>query len=371
MIGNDCTPDIVRREKHDNRDVPHNGNAMTGRRKAARGKGARNEVPYDRLTPDVIATAIERCGFETTGSILGLASYENRVYQIGVSTDEANGGFVVAKFYRPGRWSTDAILEEHEFALELSGQEIPVVAPFVLDGETLHELDGYRYAIYPRRGGRWPELGTADDRIWMGRFLGRLHAVGAARRFRHRSTLSREELGRKSVAELLAGDWIPPHLRDSYESTTDHLLEQIDAAFDEVGAYRAIRIHGDCHRNNVLWTDDGPHFVDLDDCVNGPAVQDLWLFLAGSRDEMAAQLGDLLEGYGQFFEFDFRELRLVEALRALRLMHYTAWITRRWHDPAFPRAFPWLGEARYWEEHVQSLLEQRAALDEEPLAVLV
>jgi Ser/Thr protein kinase RdoA (MazF antagonist) len=149
------------------------------------------------------------------------------------------------------------------------------------------------------------------------------------------------------------------------------LLDQIDAAFDEVGAYRSLRIHGDCHRNNVLWTDDGPHFVDLDDCVNGPAVQDLWLFLAGSRDEMAAQLGDLLEGYGQFFEFDFRELRLIEALRALRLMHYTAWITRRWHDPAFPRAFPWLGEARYWEQHVHSLLEQRAVLDEEPLAVVV
>ena len=342
---------------------------MSGRRKSvrpgARG-GARDEVPYERLTPDVITAAVERVGFETTGSILGLASYENRVYQIGVSD-----GFVVAKFYRPGRWSSAAILEEHEFALELASQEIPVVPPLVRDGETLHELDGYRYAVYERRGGRWPELGTADDRIWMGRFLGRMHAVGAVRRFKHRQTLSREELGRKSVAELLASDWIPPHLRDSYESTTAHLLEQIDAAFEEVGAYHVLRIHGDCHRNNVLWTDDGPHFVDLDDCVNGPAVQDLWLFLAGTRDEMEAQLADLLEGYTQFREFDFRELQLIEALRALRLMHYTAWITRRWHDPAFPRAFPWLGEARYWEQHVQLLLEQRAALDEPPLAVTV
>jgi Ser/Thr protein kinase RdoA (MazF antagonist) len=343
---------------------------MSGRRKTARGK-SRDEIPYDRLTPDVIAVAVERVGFETTGSILALGSYENRVYQIGVRGAGESDGFVVAKFYRPGRWTTDAILEEHEFALELQAQEIPVVAPLLRDGESLHVLDGYRYAVYPRRGGRWPELGTVDDRIWMGRFLGRLHAVGATRRFKFRATLSRLELGRKSVEELLASDWIPQHLRDSYESTTEHLLEQIDAAFDAVGAYRTLRIHGDCHRNNVLWTDDGPHFVDLDDCVNGPAVQDLWLFLAGSRDEMAAQLGDLLDGYGQFFEFDFRELRLIEALRALRLMHYTAWITRRWHDPAFPRAFPWLGEARYWEQHVQLLLEQRAALDEEPLAVAI
>jgi Ser/Thr protein kinase RdoA (MazF antagonist) len=326
----------------------------------------KDEVPYEHLTPDVIESAVERCGFECTGSVLALASYENRVYQIGTVD-----GFVVVKFYRPGRWATAAILEEHDFALELASKEIPVVPPLVHDGKTLHEHEGFRFAVYERRGGRWPELGTADDRVWMGRFLGRLHAVGAVRRFAVRATLSRDELGRKSVAELVASDWIPPHLSDSYRSITAQLLEAIDAAFDEVGAYRAIRIHGDCHRGNVLWTDDGPHFVDLDDCVNGPAVQDLWLFLSGSRDEMSAQLGELLEGYSQFFEFDFRELRLVEALRALRLMHYTAWITRRWHDPAFPRAFPWLGEARYWEQHVQALLEQRAALDDPPLAVVI
>jgi Ser/Thr protein kinase RdoA (MazF antagonist) len=325
-----------------------------------------DEVPYEDLTPDVIMTAVESVDFECSGSILALGSYENRVYQIGTAE-----GFVVAKFYRPGRWTTDSILEEHDFALELAEQEIPVVPPIVHDGETLHEYDGYRFALYERRGGRWPELGTAEDRIWMGRFLGRLHAVGAVRRFEERATLSRDDLGRKSVEELLSGDWIPAHLTDSYESITDQLLDAIDVAFEEVGAYRNLRIHGDCHRNNVLWTDDGPHFVDLDDCVNGPAVQDLWLFLAGGRDEMAAQLGDLLEGYNQFFEFDFRELRLIEALRALRLMHYTAWITRRWHDPAFPRAFPWIGEARYWEQHVQLLLEQRAALDDPPLAVTV
>jgi Ser/Thr protein kinase RdoA (MazF antagonist) len=325
-----------------------------------------DEVPYEDLSPDVIMTAVEKIGFELSGTILALGSYENRVYQIGTAD-----GFVVAKFYRPGRWTTDAILEEHDFALELAEAEIPVVPPLVCDGGTLHEHEGYRFAVYERRGGRWPELGTADDRVWMGRFLGRLHAVGAQRRFEERATLSRDMLGRKSVEQLLDGDWIPAHLADSYESVTAQLLDQVDAAFDEVGPYRTLRIHGDCHRNNVLWTDDGPHFVDLDDCVNGPAVQDLWLFLAGARDEMAGQLGDLLEGYNQFFEFDFRELRLIEALRALRLIHYTAWITRRWNDPAFPRAFPWIGEPRYWEEHVHALLEQRATLDDPPLAVVI
>jgi Ser/Thr protein kinase RdoA (MazF antagonist) len=324
------------------------------------------DVPYQHLTPDVIVAAVEGCGFECTGSILALGSYENRVYQIGIE-----GGFVVAKFYRPGRWSNDAILEEHEFALELAGRDVPAVPPLVIDGRTLHERNDYRFALYERRGGRWPELGSTDDRMVLGRFLGRLHAVGAVRRFETRATLSHEELGRASVEYLLASDWIPPQLAESYRSITTQLLEAIGACFAEVGGYRVLRIHGDCHRGNVLWTDRGPHFVDLDDCVNGPAVQDLWLFLSGSRDEMSGQLGDLLEGYGQFFDFDFRELRLVEALRALRLMHYTAWIARRWSDPAFPRAFPWLGEARYWEQHVLALKEQRAAIDESPLAVIV
>ena len=323
-------------------------------------------VPYENLTPDVVLRAAESCGHECTGSLLSLASYENRVYQI--ATTE---GFVVAKFYRPGRWSTDAILEEHDFALELAAQEIPVVPPLVYDGATLFDEEGYRFALYERRGGRWPELGTSEDREWLGRFLGRIHMVGATRRFAERQTLSWTWLGEDAVNDVLEGDWVPDHLVASYENVTEQLLDSIAQTFEDVGAYRTLRIHGDCHRNNVLWTDKGPHFVDLDDCMNGPAVQDLWLFLAGSRQEMAAQLGDLLEGYTQFFDFDYGELRLVEALRALRLMHYTAWITRRWEDPAFPRAFPWLGEPRYWEEHVQALLEQRAVLDDPPLAVLV
>jgi Ser/Thr protein kinase RdoA (MazF antagonist) len=252
-----------------------------------------DEVPYEHLTPDVIESAVEGYGFQSTGSILALASYENRVYQIGIE-----GGFVVAKFYRPGRWSTDAILEEHDFALELAAQDIPVVAPLIHDGASLHEHEGYRFAVYERRGGRWPELGTSEDREWLGRFLGRIHAVGATQRFHDRPTLDRDEMGANAAEEVLEGDWLPSHLVVSYERVTEQLVDAIEQCFDDVGGYRELRIHGDCHRNNVLWTDDGPHFVDLDDCMNGPAVQDLWLFLAGSRDEMAAQLGDLLEGYG-------------------------------------------------------------------------
>jgi Ser/Thr protein kinase RdoA (MazF antagonist) len=323
-----------------------------------------DETPYADLSPDRILTAVESVGIPCTGSILALNSYENRVYQLG--TDE---GFVVAKFYRPGRWSDAAILEEHAFALELAAHEIPVVPPLELAGATLNAHEGYRFAVFERRGGRWPELGSRDEREWMGRFLGRLHAVGAVRRFAHRPLLSIERLGRDPVAELIASDWIPSHLTAAYKDITRDLLAVIGQRFREAGQPTVLRIHGDCHPGNVLWTDGGPHFVDLDDCMNGPAVQDLWLFLSGSRDEMAAQLADLLEGYARFMPFAARELHLIESLRTLRMLHYAAWIARRWADPAFPRAFPWFAENRYWEEHVLALREQRAALDEPPLPV--
>jgi len=321
-------------------------------------------TPYAELSPDVVLDAVEGLGMRCTGSSIALASYENRVYQI-----ELDEGFVVAKFYRPGRWSDAAILEEHGFALELERAEVPVVAPLVIADATLHRHAGFRFALFPRRGGRWPELSTREDRMWMGRFLGRLHAVGSAGRFEHRPTLSIERFGDESVEFLLTEAWIPAHLEISYRGIAEDLLEAIDALFAEVGPPRTLRIHGDCHPGNVLWTDAGPHFVDLDDCMSGPAVQDLWLFLSGSQSEMSLQLGELLEGYLQFRDFDYRELRLIEALRALRIMHYTAWIARRWADPAFPRAFPWFTDNKYWEEHVLALREQRAALDEPPLAV--
>jgi Ser/Thr protein kinase RdoA (MazF antagonist) len=321
--------------------------------------------PYDRLTPDLVLDAVERVGFVTDGRVLALNSYENRVYQVGVE----DGTPVVVKFYRPGRWSRDAVLEEHAFSLELAAAEIPVVAPLVHAGESLHELEGYAYAVFPRRGGRWPDLDTHDDRVWMGRFIGRIHRVGAAQRFEHRPRLSVQTLGDDSAAFVLDGDWLPDYLVERYESVVDEALQRIRDAFDACSPLRTFRIHGDCHRGNVLWTDGGPHFVDLDDCVTGPAIQDLWMLLAGGPAEMRVQLRDVLEGYEQFAEFDRVELRLIEPLRMLRMIHYAAWLARRWDDPAFPKAFPWFGAPRYWEDHVRQLMEQLEALDTEPLRV--
>jgi Ser/Thr protein kinase RdoA (MazF antagonist) len=322
-----------------------------------------NATPYAELTPDVVLDAVDSVGHRTDGRILGLNSYENRVYQLGLE----DGGFVVAKFYRPERWSDAAILEEHAFALELVEHEIPVVAPLVTDGESLHRHSDYRFAVFPRQGGRWPELGSTEERAWMGRFLGRIHAVGARMPFRERLTLSSAWMGRDAAATILASQWLPGHLHASYAAVTGQLLDAIESIFDDAAAVARLRIHGDCHPGNVLWTDDGPHFVDLDDCMTGPAVQDLWLFLSGSRSERSLQLRELLEGYTQFRDFDYGELRLIEALRALRMIHYTAWIARRWRDPAFPAAFPWFETTRYWEEHVLALKEQLPALDEPPL----
>jgi len=318
--------------------------------------------PFDRLTPEVILDAVEAAGMMSDGRILALGSYENRVYQVGIDGGEP----VVAKFYRPGRWSDEAILEEHGFALELAAAEIPVIAPMVFgdtpDGSLLHHA-GFRFALFPRRGGQWPELGSQDDREWMGRFLGRIHLVGGRRRFEHRPRLSPQAMGRDSMDFLLASGRIPDYVAHRYERIAGQLLDRVEAAFDAAGELRQLRIHGDCHRNNVLWTDAGPHFVDLDDCMTGPAIQDLWMLLAGSADEMRAQLDDFLEGYQQFADFDYREVALIEPLRALRMVHYAAWLARRWDDPAFPRAFPWFADATYWERHAAELEEQYWALE--------
>ncbi len=272
---------------------------------------------------------------------------------------------VVAKFYRPARWATVAILEEHQFALELARAELPVVAPEVRDGRTLFEHAGFRYAVYPRAGGRWPELGTKQDRQWMGRFLARIHAVGRTRQFAHRPRLDWRTLGRETVEDLLHDGWIPPHIEEAYESVASHALEIVAQRFDAARPYRELRLHGDCHPGNVLWTDDGPHFVDLDDCMTGPAIQDLWMLVSGGPAELRAQLDDLLEGYGEFADFDRHEIALVEPLRTLRIMHYAGWLARRWEDPAFPRAFPWFVEPKYWEQHVLNLREQIAAMEED------
>ena len=327
--------------------------------------------PYEGLTPDTILDAIDALGFVTTGTTLALNSYENRVYQIGIESEDKHGAdsAVVVKFYRPGRWSDDAILEEHAFSLELVTQEVPVVAPLQFDEITLHEFDGFRYAVFPRRGGRWPDLENKQNRQWLGRFLGRIHACGGVRDFQFRETLNVQQRGWESVSFINENNWIPEHLEVAYDSLTDDLLAIVEAS---VQGYEAtvggwIRLHGDCHPGNILWTDDGPHFVDLDDCVMGPAIQDLWMLLSGSREEMGEQIADILEGYAQFADFDHRQLGLIEPLRTLRMIHYSAWLARRWQDPAFPRAFPWFAESRYWEEHILALREQLALLQEPPL----
>src|SRR6202034_1760389 len=255
-----------------------------------------SDAPYSELSPETVLDAIEAVGYRCDGRVLALNSYENRVYQIGIE----EGDPVVAKFYRPARWSDAAIREEHAFAGELAGQEIPVVAPLLRDGVSLHVHDGFRYAVFPRRGGRWPELGTSDEREWVGRFLGRIHAVGRAARFQERTRLSLEDLGRNARDFVLDGDWMPDYLADKYADLTDTLLDEIEVRADGWRGATLGRILGDCHRGNILWTEQGPHFVDLDDCLTGPAIQDLWMLLAGGREEMRTQLGDLLEGYEQF-----------------------------------------------------------------------
>jgi Ser/Thr protein kinase RdoA (MazF antagonist) len=320
-------------------------------------------TPYAELSPQAVLDALEALGFRCDGRVLALNSYENRVYQIGMEEGEP----LVAKFYRPGRWSDAAIREEHAFAQELAAQEIPVVAPLALQGGTLHFHRGFRYAVFPRRGGRWPELGTADDREWVGRFLGRIHAVGRAAPFRARGRLSAEELGRSSRDYLLEGQWVPDYLAAKYADLTETLLREVESRTLGWRGAALGRILGDCHRGNILWTDGGPHFVDLDDCLTGPAIQDLWMLIAGSREEMRTELTDLLKGYEQFLAFDRRELALIEPLRALRMIHYAAWLARRWPDPAFPKAFPWFSESRYWEEHYRALEDQLAAVLEPAL----
>ena len=324
-----------------------------------------NETPFAGLTPEIVIAAVEAAGYVCDGRVLALNSYENRVYQVGLEADEP----VVVKFYRPHRWSDESILEEHGFALELAGAEIPVVAPLSRDARTLLAFAEFRYAAYPRRNGQWPELATSDDRLWMGRFLGRLHAMGQARRFLHRPMLSIATHGDEARETVLESDFLPDYLIDRYAQVTEHLLEKVREAGLETQSPQWHRIHGDCHRGNILWRPEGPHIVDLDDCMTGPAIQDLWMLLAGTRDEMRAQASDLLEGYSQFTAFNASQLALIEPLRTLRLIHYSAWLARRWSDPAFPRAFPWFAEPRYWEGHVSTLQGQLDVLDEQPLSL--
>lgn len=327
---------------------------------------SKNEVthPYEKLTPDCILDALENVGFEPSGSLLALNSYENRVYQVSLNDDS----FVIVKFYRPNRWSNTSILEEHAFTQELVEQEIPIVAPLSINDKTLFVFNHFRFAVFPRQGGRTPELEDPETLKQLGRFLGRIHAVSARQPFAERPPLNVKNFGSDSLNFLLENDFISSEVRTNYQQAAEQALSLVENQFEAIMP-RNIRLHGDCHPGNILWTDAGPHFVDLDDCRMGPAVQDLWMLLSGTQDEMSGQFRLLLEGYNTFFEFDLAELSLIEALRTLRLLHYSAWLARRWHDPAFPMHFPWFNSPRYWEDQMITLRDQIERLQMRPISL--
>lgn len=338
--------------------------------------------PYETLTPDVVQDALASLGLWGDGRLSALSSYENRVYQAALETPLDGHAQVVLKFYRPGRWSEAQILEEHAFAAELAAADVPVVAPLSIDGHSLHRHGGFLFSVSPRRGGRRPELEDFDVLEWTGRFLARLHAVGAARPFAQRPALDAASFGHEPRDWLLTHEAVAPEVRSAWRQTLDEALQIIEShpALRPVRASATedrvalIRLHGDCHPGNILWTPEGapgagPHFVDLDDARTGPAVQDLWMLLSGERRQQTQQLGALLDGYEQMRDFDRRELALIEPLRTLRLVHYSAWIARRWQDPAFPINFPWFGSRDYWQGQVDMLVEQIEEMQKPPLVV--
>lgn len=307
--------------------------------------------------------ALDSLGYRCDGRLLALNSYENRVYQAGME----EGAPLIAKFYRPKRWTDEAILEEHAFVQELAEREIPVVPALTVNGKTLHGFGGFRFAVFPKHGGRAPELEDRRTLEWMGRFLGRIHAIGAIKPFQHRPMLDIQSFGEEPLRFLLTSGFIPADLDTAYRSVAEQALTGVRHCFERAGDVKKLRLHGDCYAGNVLWTDDGPHFVDFDDSRMGPAVQDLWMLLPGDRTEMARRLNDVLAGYEDFYDFDWRELHLIEALRTLRLIHYAAWLGQRWDDPAFKQAFPWFNTQRYWQDRILELREQVALMGEPPL----
>lgn len=313
-----------------------------------------SSTPYAELSPDLILNAVESLGFQCSGALTALNSFENRVYQVGIE-DEAP---LVAKFYRPARWSNEAILEEHQFALELMSHEIPVIAPIEVNGSTLHEFNGFRFALFPRKGGRALEVDNMEQLEQVGRFIGRIHAVGACRSFQHRIKIDVDTYGVQPYQYLLTHDFIPSELKHNFCAVTEEILEMLREHFQHADDLPMIRLHGDCHAGNILWNDGTLHIVDLDDCLTGPAVQDIWMLLSGSESEMKSQLHHILYGYEEFYDFNMRELHLIESLRTLRMIHYAGWLAKRWEDPAFPTNFPWFNTAKYWQTQLNSLREQ-------------
>ena len=312
--------------------------------------------PYTRLTPDSVIDAVESTGRFSDARILALNSYENRVYQVGIEDESP----VIAKFYRPNRWTPEQIDEEHRFTGLLLENDIPVVPPLVIDAAaefaTIGSHDGFMFSIYPRQGGRAPELDNLDHLHQLGLFIGRIHAVGQSFPFRHRQKLSVEQAA-ENVTYLQEAGFIPSDLTAAYQAISTEILEAIEARRPDAKKFAQISLHGDCHRGNVLWRDDKPHFVDFDDAISGPAIQDLWMLLSGDMPTQQRQLMEIIEGYETFQEFDQRELNLIEPLRAMRVLYFNTWLARRWDDPAFPMAFPWFNTERYWSEYILELKE--------------
>lgn len=333
-------------------------------------------APYADLDPATVLDALQDAGLPSDGRLLQLNSYENRVYQVPLD----DGRVVVAKFYRPGRWSDEQILEEHAFAAELANAELPVAAPLDLQpdaarGTVRVDLHAptlaffatptgaeFRFAVSERWAGRAPELERPDTLAWIGRLLARMHRVGARSTFQHRRTLNATTYGHAPRQRLLEGGFVHPEVEGAWVAASATALAEVDAAFERHGSLHTIRLHGDCHSGNVLWRDEGagagPHFVDLDDACTGPAIQDLWMLLPGERQAVEAALHHLLDGYRDFMEFDDRELLLIEPLRTLRMIHHSAWLAERWSDPAFPIAFPWFESPSYWQQQAIELNEQ-------------
>jgi Ser/Thr protein kinase RdoA (MazF antagonist) len=323
-----------------------------------------SEQDYYQLTPDTVLDAIESFGIQLDGSMLTLNSYENRVYRLRDIDDVK----IVAKFYRPGRWTDEQIAEEHLFSQQLNDAEIPVVAPLILnEGKSLLSWNSYRFSLFPCHGGRAPELDDKNHLLWLGRYMARIHNVGSTALFSQRPAINCQTFGFDSLKLLQKCTHIPDTIRLAYETIAIQTLETAQSIFTNALATNTIRLHCDCHPGNILWTEDGPHIVDLDDSRNGPAIQDLWMLLGGDAETMNERLEILLDGYEEFRDFDRQELQLIEPLRTLRMIHYSAWLSNRWGDPSFKHHFPWFGESRYWEQQILGLKEQLAAMNDPPI----
>lgn len=322
---------------------------------------------FYQLGPEQVLKAIESLGFLCDGQQLALNSYENRVYLVGIEDEQP----LVAKFYRPGRWSDDAILEEHDFTLDLADLDIPVVPPLFINDDTLFRFGEFRFSLYPMKAGRAPDLESEEQLQQLGRYMGRIHAVGATTDFQFRPSLNVQAFGDDAYEYLMDNSFVPPELEKAYEQIAEDLLHQIEERFESI-CPKQIRLHGDGHAGNILWDasvgkNGAPYIVDFDDARMGPAIQDLWMFLSGDRQQMSASLDTILTAYSQFYDFDTRELTLIEPLRTLRMMHHAAWMARRWDDPAFKQAFPWFNSQNYWQDHILTLKEQVSAMQEHPL----